>query len=109
MPRRAAGEIAKNLYPTTVIGNNGPPSRNTRARFAIAAAALASAMTNSQANAHPWEHRKHSPMTHKLELNEVAHAVWEGDKMLNYRQLIQHQASGEQWKHSSAPQMSLAD
>ena len=67
MPRRAAREVA-NLDPTTVVGNNGSPTRNTRARFAVAAAALAAVMTNNQTNAHQWEHRKHSPMAHKLEL-----------------------------------------
>ena len=34
MPRRAAREVA-NLNPTTVVGNNGSPARNTRARFAV--------------------------------------------------------------------------
>ena len=101
VPRRAAREIA-NLDPTTVVGNNGSPARNTRAKFAVAAAALAAVMIDGQADAHQWEHRKHSPMAHKLELNEVAHAVLEGDKMLNYRQLIQHPAIGEQWRHSSS-------
>ena len=28
--------------------------------------------------------------------------VLEVDKMLNYRQLIQHPAIGEQWRHSSS-------
>ena len=101
MPRRTAREVA-NLDPTTVVGNNGSPARNTRARFAVAAAALVAVMTNNQANAHPWDHRKHSPMAHKLELNEVANAVMEGDKMLNYVQLIQYPVIGEQWRHSSS-------
>ena len=95
MPRRAVMEVA-NLDPTTVVGNNGSPARNTRAIFAVAAAALAAVMTNNQANAHQWEHRKHSPMAHKLELNDVANAVLEGDRMLKYRQLIQHPTIGEQ-------------
>ena len=33
MPRKAVREVA-NLDPTTVVGNNGSPARNTRARFA---------------------------------------------------------------------------
>ena len=41
-------------------------------------------------------------MVHKLGLNEVACAVLEGEKMLNYRQLIQHPAIREQWSHSSS-------
>ena len=43
-------------------------------------------------------------MAHMLKLNEVAYAVLEGDKMLNYnyRQLIQHPAIGEQWRYSSS-------
>ena len=32
-PSRATREVA-NLDPTTVVGNNGSPARNTRARFA---------------------------------------------------------------------------
>ena len=37
-----------------------------------------------------------------LELNEIANAVLEGDKVLKYRQLIQHPVIGEQWRYSSA-------
>ena len=72
------------------------PARNTRAKIAVAAAALAAIVTNNQADAKQWEHKKHSPMAHKLELNEVAYAVLEGVKILDYRQLIQHPAIGEQ-------------
>ena len=93
-PKRATREVA-NLDPTTVVGNSGSPARNTRAKFTVAAAALAAIVSSSQADAKQWEHRKHSPMAHKLGLNEVACAVLEGDKMLNYRQLIQHPAIGE--------------
>ena len=85
-PKRAAREVA-NLDPTTILGNNESPARNTRARFAVAAAALTAIVSSNQANAEQWEHRKHNPTTHKLELNELACAVLEGDKMLNYRQL----------------------
>ena len=70
------------MDPATVVGNSGPPARNTRAKFAVAVAARAAVINNSQADAHQWEHRKHSSIAHKLELNEVAHAVLEGDKML---------------------------
>ena len=76
------------MDPTTVVGNSGSPARNLRANFAVAAAAHAAVVTNSQADAYQWEHRKHSSMTHELELNEVAHAVVEGDEMMYYRQLI---------------------
>ena len=82
-PRRATREVA-NLDPTTVVGNNGSPARDTRAKFAVAAAALAAIMSNNQAGAKQWEHRKHSPMAHKLELNEVAYAVLEGDTIDNW-------------------------
>ena len=82
------------MYPTTVVGNSGSPAKNTaRARLAVAAAALAAVVANNQVDDRQREHRKHNPMTHKLELNEVAHAVLEqGDKILNYRQLIHHPA-----------------
>ena len=91
-----------NLDPITVVGNNGSPVRNTRAKFAVASAALAATVSNNQAGAKQEEHKKHSPMAHKLELNEVAYAVLVGYKMLNHRQLIQHPAIGEQWRHSSS-------
>lgn len=81
------------MDPTTVVGNSGSPAKNTtRARFAVAAAALAAVVANNQADARQREHRKHNPMAHKLELNEVAHAVLKRDNMLNYRQLIHHPA-----------------
>ena len=57
-----------NLDPTTVVGNNGSPARNTRVKFAVAAAALTAVVSSSQADAKQWEHRKHSPVDHKLGL-----------------------------------------
>ena len=50
MPRRAVREVA-NLDPTIAVGNNGSPARNTRARFAVAAAAVSAVMTNSKVDA----------------------------------------------------------
>ena len=82
-PRRAIRKVA-NLDPTTVVGNNGLPVRNTRAKSAVTTAALAAIMSNNQADAKQWGHRKHSPLDHKLELNKVTSAVLEGDKMLKY-------------------------
>merc|ERR1711966_509072 len=61
IPKRATRKVA-NLDPTTVVGNNGSPARNTRAKFTVAAAALAAIVSNSQADAKQWKHRKHSPM-----------------------------------------------
>ena len=75
-------EVA-NLDPNTIVGNSsGSPARNTRARFAVAAASLAAVVSNNQASAHQWEHKKYNPMPQNLELNEIADAVLEGDKML---------------------------
>ena len=65
-PKRATREVA-NLDPTTVVGNNGSPARNTRAKFAVAAAALAATASNSQADAKQRDHKKHTHMAHKLE------------------------------------------
>ena len=56
----------------------------------------------TQANAHQWEHRNHITMPNKLELNDIANVVLEGDKVLKYRQLIQHPVIGDQWRHFSA-------
>ena len=88
------------------MSKNGPPARNTRSRFAAAAAALAAMASGTQANGHQWEHRNHITMPNKLELNEIANAVLEGDKVLKCRQLTQHPVIGEQWRHSSANEFS---
>ena len=67
-PKRAIREVA-NLESSKIISKNGPPVRNTRSRFTAAVAALAAMESGSQADA--------------LELNEIANAVLEGDKVLN--------------------------
>ena len=101
-PKRAVKEVA-NLEYGKIVSNNGPPARNTRSRFAAAAAASLAVMASvTQADAHQWEHRNHTTMPNKLELNEIANAVLERDKVLKYRQLIQHPVIGEQWRYSSA-------
>ena len=100
-PKRATKEVA-NLESSRIIGNNGPPSSNTRARFAVATAALATVVANSTADAHQWKQKNYSPLTQELGLNEIVNAVLEGDKVLNYRQLIKHPELGEQWRYSSA-------
>ena len=100
-PKRAVKEIA-NLKSSQIVSKDGPPARNTRSRFAAAATALAAMASITQADGHQWEHRNHTTMPIKLELNEIANAVLEGDKVLKYRQLIQHPVIGEQWRHSSA-------
>ena len=69
-PRRATREVA-NLDPTTIVGNNRSTARNTRAKFVVAAAALSAIVSNSQAAARQWEHRKDTPVAHKLELDRI--------------------------------------
>ena len=101
-PKRAVKEVV-NLKSSQIVSNDGPPARNTRSRFVAASAAALAAMASvTQADGHQWEHRNHTIMPNKLELNEIANAVLEGDKVLKYRQLIQHPVIGEQWRHSSA-------
>ena len=99
--KRAGREVA-NLDSGKIVNNQGPPARNTRSRYAAAAAALAAMVSITQANGHQWEHKNHVTMPNILELNEVANAVLDGDRVLKYRQLIQHPTLGEQWRHSSA-------
>ena len=52
-PRRVTREVA-NLDPITVVGNSRSPARNTRAKFAVAAAALAAIVNGSTGNTAPW-------------------------------------------------------
>jgi len=99
-PKRAAREVAA-LKGTTVMGNNDSPARNTRSRCAsVAALALLAA---SQATAKEWAPRKHLPtQAIEMPLNELANAVLDGEKLLNYRQLIKHPELGDDWSFSSA-------
>ena len=91
----AIKEVA-NLESTKFMSKDGPLARNTRSRFAAATAALAAIACVNQADTQQWEHKNHITMPNKLELNEIANAVLEGDKVLKYRQLIQHPVIGEQ-------------
>ena len=76
------------------MGTNGPPSMNTRSR--CAAAAIAALAVTSPTSAKLWNPRPSKSKAERL------YAVLEGDKMLNYRQLINHPKLGEQWQTSSA-------
>ena len=51
VPKRSSRKVA-NLDTNTVIGNSGLPARNTRAKFAVAAAALAAGVSSNQVNIH---------------------------------------------------------
>ena len=93
--KRAGKEVA-NLDSSHIVNNHGPPARNTRSRYTAAAAALAAMVSITQANGHQWEHKNHVTMPNRLELNEIANTVLDGDKVLKYRQLIQHPTLGEQ-------------
>ena len=92
-PKRISKEL-RNLQNTKVLGSNGPPSMNTRSR--CVAAAIAALAVTSPTSAKPWNPR---PSKFKA---ERLYAVLEGDKMLNYKQLINYPKLGEQWQTSSA-------
>jgi hypothetical protein len=99
-PRRVTREVAA-VKGTGVIGNNDSSARSTRSRCAsVAALTLLAA---SQASAKEWTPRNHQPApTTGIPLNELANTVMDGDKMLKYRQLIQHPDLGKEWRFSSA-------
>ena len=92
-PKRISKEL-RNLQSTTVLGSTGPPSMNTRSR--CIAAAIAALTATSPTSAKLWNPRPSKSKAERL------YAVLEGDKMLNYRQLINHPKLGEQWQTSSA-------
>ena len=92
-PKRIAKEL-KNLQSTRVLGSNGPPSMNTRSR--CVAAVVAALTATSPTSAKMWNPRPSKSKAERL------YAVLEGDRMLNYRQLISHPKLGEQWQTSSA-------
>ena len=79
---------------TRVIGTDGPPSMNTRCR--CAAAAVAALAVISPTSVKLWNPRPSKSKVERL------YAVFEGDKILNYRQLINHPKLGEQWQTSCA-------
>ena len=85
-PKRISKEL-RNLQNTRVLGSNGPPSMNTRSR--CVAAAIAALTATSPTSAKLWNPRPSKSKAERL------YAVLEGDKMLNYRQLINHPKLGE--------------
>ena len=60
-------------------------------------------MAATQTNAQEWAPRNFkNERPSPLKPNEIANAVLEGDKVLNYRQLLKHPKLGDQWQLSSA-------
>ena len=84
----------KDLQNTREMETDGPPSMNMRSR--CAAAEFAALVVTAPTSAKLWNPRPSKSKAERL------YAVLEGDKMLNYRQLINHPKLGEQWQTSSA-------
>ena len=70
------------------MGTNGPPSMSTRSR--CAAAAVTVLVATPPTNAKLWNPRSFKTKSEKL------YTVLEGDKPINYRQLINYAKLGEQ-------------
>ena len=70
--KRAVREVAS-LEGNQILGNSGSQARNTRARFAAAPAFAL--VTNCQADAHQWKHKKYNPTPTNLELDACHEAI----------------------------------